>query len=217
MGKQTLPVEELFRSIQGEGTRAGLPCCFVRMAGCNLDCDYCDTRYASESWGTERELDEIVKRVVEMGPGLVCLTGGEPLIHQGVSELCRRLLDRGLTVTVETNGSRDISVLPRGAVCVMDVKCPGSGEEGSLRRENLELLDPDDEVKFVLTDRADFEWARDMVEEYRLAERYAVLFSPAYGHLEARRLADWLVDWGAPVRLQLQLHRLLWPHKSRGV
>ncbi|MEF8787650.1 MAG: radical SAM protein [Planctomycetota bacterium] len=217
MSDRTLQVAELFKSIQGEGTRAGLPCCFVRTAGCNLECSYCDTRYAAESRGTELPLEDIIERVADMGPELACVTGGEPLLHRAVPELCGRLLQRGMTVVVETNGSEDISVLPEGVIRVMDVKCPGSGEADSLLRGNLDLLGLEDEVKFVLTDRDDYEWARVLVEEEHLTDRGAVLFSPAYGRLEARRLADWLLEWNAPVRLQLQLHRLLWPERNRSV
>jgi len=217
MNEPTVRVEELFKSIQGEGTRAGLPSCFIRTAGCNLECAYCDTRYAAESEGTALVVGDIVERVAAMGPDLVCITGGEPLLHASLPELCNLLLGWELTVVVETSGSMDISVLPKPVIRIMDVKCPGSGEEGSLQRRNLNRLRPADEVKCVLTDRRDFEWARDLVEEHGLAERCPVLFSPANGRLQPDRLAKWLLEWGAPVRLQLQLHRLLWPERAREV
>ena len=213
----SIPVCEIFKSLEGETTRAGLPCCFIRTAGCNLRCSYCDTRYAVNGESSTLEAGEIVRQVRDMGPKLACLTGGEPLLHAAAPALCTGLIESGLTVLVETNGTLDVRGLPEGAVRILDVKCPGSGECGSLMEENLDALRPFDEVKFVLTDREDFDWAREMAEKHNLLDRCHVLLSPASGHLAPGKAADWLVEWGASARLQLQIHKLLWPHAGRGV
>jgi len=218
-----LSVCELFRGIQGETSRAGLPCTFVRAAGCNLRCRYCDTAYAWEEGAGERTtVADLVERVMALPGRLVCITGGEPLRQpRGVCALAGELLTRGHTVLVETNGTRDIGVLPEGAVRVMDVKCPGSGHAGSLRAENLPLLTPCDEVKFVVTDRKDFDWAAAFVRQHwtgtPAAERPELLFSPVTPGLSAARLAAWLLESGLHARLQLQLHKIIWPGRDRGV
>jgi 7-carboxy-7-deazaguanine synthase len=225
--KQALRVVELFRSIQGESTWAGLPCVFVRLAGCNLQCSYCDTRYASEEPGAETAVDEVCARVEGMATRLVCLTGGEPLLQEAAPAIASRLMESGHTVLVETNGTLDISRLPANTIRVMDVKCPGSGECGKTLMSNLSHLKPHDEVKFVLCDRRDFDWAADFVRRQRLTDRCHVLFACAVTHLAGtssapdtatpRRLAQWVLDAGLPVRLQLQLHKILWPERTRGV
>jgi len=212
----TLRVIELFRSIQGESTSAGLPCAFVRLAGCNLQCRYCDTRYAATERGTTMRVDEVCRKASRLATGLVCITGGEPLLQSATPELAGRLVEAGHTVLVETNGTRPISVLPHGVVRVMDVKCPGSGECGKTMPGNIEALRAVDEVKFVLCDREDFDWAVGFVREHALPGRCEVLFAPAHGILAPRELARWVLECGLPVRLQLQLHKLLWPEKERG-
>jgi len=217
-GEPTLAVCELFRSIQGEGTRAGLPCAFVRTAGCNLRCRWCDTEYARSGPGERVPVPQLVERVAAMRTRLVCITGGEPLVQAwAVSELARALLERGHTVVVETNGTLDVSALPEGAAVVMDVKCPGSGECGKTLPGNLERLGQGDEVKFVIADRADFDWAERFVRGHGLEEGPQVLFAPAHGLLEPRELAGWILGSGLDVRLQLQLHRIIWPERTRGV
>ncbi len=224
-------VIEIFRSLQGESTLSGLPCAFVRLAGCNLQCRWCDTRYAVESKGEAMSIEAIARRVAVFGCRLVCITGGEPLLQPGAVRLVQRLLEDGLDLSLETNGSLDISILPPGVCRVMDVKCPSSGECGSTLLSNLDCLRPHDNVKFVIADRTDFEWALDFTTVHGLESVCPVLFSPAASpgaareistDLEvppggARDLAGWIIEAGVPVRLQLQLHRILWPDIPAGV
>jgi len=209
-------LSEIYKSIQGESTFAGLPCVFVRFAGCNLDCTYCDTRYAREA-RMEMEVAEVAAQVERWGCSWVELTGGEPLLQEAaVVELCQRLLATGKQVLVETNGSLDIQRLPSGVVRIVDVKCPDSGMSGRMLWDNLARLTPLDEVKFVISSRRDYLWARGMIRSWGL-ERYKVLLSAAYGRLEPGMLADWMLADGLSVRLQLQLHRYIWPAACRGV
>lgn len=207
---------EIYASIQGESSFTGYPCVFIRVSGCNLRCVYCDTRYAYEE-GDEMSLDDIVRRVESHGIKLVEITGGEPLFQEETPKLAEALLSAGYGVLVETNGSLDISVLPEGAVRIMDIKCPSSGESGSVRWENLWRLRPEDEVKFVITDRHDYEWARGIVRE-RFGRRGAnILFSPVFGELPPGVLVEWILDDKLQVRFQLQIHKYIWPHGARGV
>ncbi|MCK4376285.1 MAG: radical SAM protein [Candidatus Brocadiae bacterium] len=216
--EQALAISEIFKSIEGETSYAGLPCSFVRTMGCNLRCSYCDTGYAQSGEGIRISLEEICKEVASHGTRLVCITGGEPLMQaEGVVALAARLLASGHTVLLETNGTFDLAPVPEGVVRIMDVKCPGSGESGKTLPGNLERLTPRDEVKFVISDRADFDWAVAFVEQHGLAGGPQVLFAPAYGRLAARELAGWILEAGLQVRLQLQLHKLLWPERTRGV
>jgi len=214
--EERLRVIEMFRSIQGETTRAGLPCAFVRLAGCNLRCSYCDTRYAAEGQGRPTTVAEATRALHGLGTRLVCITGGEPLLQPSASALARGLIELGHTVLVETNGTMDTGVLPAGAVRIMDVKCPGSGHCGTTLAGNVAALRPRDEVKFVLCDRRDFDWAVQFVREQRLIGRCQVLFAPAADALSGRVLADWILESGLEARLQLQIHRILWPEKTRG-
>ena len=211
-----LTVNEIFYSIQGEGTRAGRPCVFVRLTGCPLRCVWCDTAYAFHD-GTRMELDQIVKQIAVHGTRLVCLTGGEPLAQPEAFPLVRRLLDEGWEVIVETSGHISLCGLDPRAVAVMDIKTPGSGESDKMDWGNLDRLRPTDEAKFVLADRGDYEWARALVREKDLAARCTVLFSPVHGGLEPGPLGEWILEDGLPVQLQLQLHKLLWPGVERGV
>ena len=216
--EQALAISEIFKSIEGETSYAGLPCSFVRTVGCNLRCSYCDTQYAQSGEGIRISLEEICKEVASHGTRLVCITGGEPLMQaEGVVALAARLLASGHTVLLETNGTFDLAPVPEGVVRIMDVKCPGSGESGKTLPGNLERLTPRDEVKFVISDRADFDWAVAFVREHELAGGPQILFAPAYGRLAARDLAGWILEAGLKVRLQLQLHKLLWPDRTRGV
>ncbi len=218
MAAEKLIVCEVFKSIQGETSYAGLPCGFVRTAGCNLECSWCDTEYARSGEGRDRGTESVARELGAFGTRLVCITGGEPLLQtDAVVALSKRLLQDGHTVLVETNGTQDISPLPRGAVRIMDVKCPGSGESGKTLPRNLELLRPQDEVKFVISDREDFEWAVEFIDRHALGEGPEVLFAPVWGRLEGRRLAQWILRAGLEVRLQLQLHKFLWPERERGV
>ena len=209
-------VSEIFKSIQGESTFAGLPCAFIRLAGCNLRCRYCDTKYAQES-GETRTLEEILGKITEFGLPLVEITGGEPLLQPNTPTLARSLLDQGYEVLVETNGSLDISVLPERAVRIMDIKCPASGENKSFLWENLWKLRDRDEVKFVISDRHDYEWASGIVRERFGRVKHQILFSTVFGELPPRILVRWILEDRLPVRFQLQIHKYIWPHDDRGV
>ena len=211
-----LTVNEIFFSIQGEGTRAGRPCVFVRLTGCPLRCTWCDTAYAFHE-GERRELDSILDEARAHPSRLLCLTGGEPLAQAEAFDLVERFLDDGWEVIVETSGHVSLERLDPRAVAIMDVKAPGSGETDKNDWTNLERLKPVDEVKLVLAGRADYEWARGLVQERDLARRCTVLFSPVHDSLEARSLGEWILEDGLPVRLQLQLHKVLWPGVERGV
>ena len=213
-----LAVSEIFRSIQGETSRAGLPCSFVRTVGCNLHCAYCDTEYARDGDGIRLTVPEIVAEVDAHGTRLACITGGEPMAQaQGVAALAGALLAGGRTVLVETNGSLDLSPLPADVVRIMDVKCPGSGESGTTLPANVAALRPIDEVKFVLSGRVDFDWALAYVREHRLDDGPHILMAPVHGRLAASDLAEWMLAAGLQARLQLQLHKIIWPDRDRGV
>lgn len=211
-----LTVTEIFHSIQGESSFAGLPCVFVRLTGCNLRCSWCDTEYAFHG-GEQMTVGEVAERVEGFGCRLVEITGGEPLLQAESVPLMQRLLDLGHTVLLETGGSLPIDVVPEGVHRILDVKCPGSGESGRNRWENLESLREGDELKFVLADRADYEWAARQIRERDLAGRWPVIFSPVHGRLEPGWIADRVVADGLFVRVQVQLHKLLWPGVERGV
>jgi 7-carboxy-7-deazaguanine synthase len=229
-------ITEIFKSIQGEGTRAGLPCIFVRLTGCNLRCTWCDTAYAFHG-GKRMTVDEVVARVDELASRteaahgstaavpLVELTGGEPLLQEEVYPLAEGLLSDGYTVMIETSGERYIGRLPKEVIKIVDVKCPDSGEADTFDPRNLEAMDSKDEVKFVLSTRRDYEFAREFSAQHRLAERVRqVLFSPVFEDpdgkwpgLEPRTLAEWILADGLPVRLGLQLHKFIWHPATKGV
>ncbi|WP_147653629.1 7-carboxy-7-deazaguanine synthase QueE [Vulcaniibacterium gelatinicum] len=206
---ERLKLTEIFLSLQGEARDVGRPTVFVRLTGCPLRCGYCDTAYAFHGgqWWT---LDAILAEVARLGAHHVCVTGGEPLAQKRCLVLLRRLCDAGHDVSLETSGALDIGAVDPRVSRVVDVKTPGSGEAHRNRWENLALLTPRDQVKFVLCDRADFDWARAVLAEHRLSERCEVLFSPSHGQLAPRQLADWIVAERVPVRFQVQLHKLLW-------
>ncbi len=204
-----LRVTEIFHSVQGESTQAGRPCVFVRLTGCDLRCVWCDTEYAFEG-GAPMSVEEVVSKVASYGCPLVEVTGGEPLLQRDCVPLMQALLARGHEVMLETGGHRSVAEVPVEVRRILDVKCPGSGEAGKNHLENLEQLTPRDEVKFVIADRADYEWAREFVRERRLWERCPVLFSPVWRTLEPRTLAEWILEDRLSVRLQMQMHKLLW-------
>jgi 7-carboxy-7-deazaguanine synthase len=208
-------VSEVFFSIQGEGTRAGLPCAFVRFTGCDLRCTWCDTSYAFHG-GEERSREALLAELDRLSTRLVCLTGGEPLLQPELPALCRDLLARGWTVTVETHGQRPTDALPPEVVRILDVKPPGSGEE-TRDFAYLAGLRPHDEVKFVVASEADFRWSAEVVRRHGLEGRAALLFSPVFGQLTARALTEWLLASGLQARLSLQLHKLVWGPDIRGV
>lgn len=211
----SLIVSEFFRSVQGESTFAGIPCVFVRLAGCNLSCRYCDSRYARED-GVEMDLGAILDKVSDYGIELAEITGGEPLIQSETATLAGALRDMGHVVLVETNGSLDISVLPDGVIRIMDIKCPSSGETERVLWENIWKLKPEDEVKFVLADRHDYEWARGIIMERFAHTKTKVLLSTVYGELPPRHLVEWMLEDKLKARFQLQLHKYIWPRESRG-
>jgi len=207
--RERLRITEIFVSVQGEADAVGWPTVFVRLTGCPLRCGYCDTAYAFHG-GEWREIDAVVEEVRAQGVRHVCVTGGEPLAQKRCLLLLEKLCDAGLSVSLETSGAIDIGPVDARVARVMDIKTPGSGEVARNRWENIALLVPRDQVKFVLCDRADYEWARTVVAEHRLDQRCQVLFSHSHGQLPARELADWIVADRLPVRFQTQLHKLLW-------
>ena len=226
-----MQITEIYKSIQGESTHAGLPCVFVRLTGCNLRCSWCDSEYTF-SGGHRMTMEEVVEEVEQLSPdGLVEITGGEPMLQEReVVPLMQRLLDDRYTVLLETSGERPLERVPKGVVKIVDVKCPNSGEPDSFHMQNLDALDSVDEVKFVLSDRADYEFARDFVARHNLARRVtAVLFSPAFrkdangprgtSHclLDPRELAEWMLADNVPARLGLQIHKFIWDPAMKSV
>ena len=212
---ERLRVSEVYASIQGESTFVGRPCVFVRLTGCNLRCIWCDSAF-SFTGGTYRSIDEVVDEVASHGLPLVEVTGGEPLVQKTAIPLMERLLARDFEVLLETSGSRDIAPVPAGVHIIMDLKAPDSKEARANRMENLALLRAKDELKIVLASRGDYEWARAIVREHPELP-CTVLFSPVHGALDGAELARWLVEDRLPVRLQVQLHKVLWPPDMRGV
>lgn len=212
-----LTVNEIFHSIQGESTRAGDRCVFVRLTACDLRCSWCDTPYAFYE-GRKMSVDDVLSAVESYGCPLVEITGGEPLLQEGVYELMDRLLAAGHTVLLETGGHRPIDRVPVSVVKIVDVKCPGSGEADKNCWSNLDRLAPHDEVKFVVLDRTDYEFARDVMARTQLSSRAAaILFSPVHDALDPQTLSEWVIADRLPVRVQLQLHKLIWSPNTRGV
>jgi len=212
-----LTINEVFYSVQGESTYAGRPCVFVRLTACDLRCSWCDTPYAFHEGG-KRSLDDILSEVDRFGCDLVEITGGEPLLQEDVYPLMDRLLAGGKLVLLETGGHRSTSRVPDGVVTILDVKCPGSGEAARMDWDNLDRLRPGDEVKFVIQDRADYEYARDVISRHRLADRAAAIhMSPVHDRLHPRTLSEWVLADHLPVRVQLQLHKYIWDPQTRGV
>ncbi len=212
-----MTINEIFYSIQGESTRAGRPCVFVRLTACDLRCTWCDTSYAFYE-GRKQSVDEVMSEVERYDCPLVEITGGEPLLQADVYELMDRLLATGRTVLLETGGHRSIDRVPADVVKVLDIKCPGSGESDKNDWDNLDRMAPHDEVKFVIKDRADYEFARNVVRRRNLAARCAaVLMSPVHGELDPKTLSEWMLGDSVPARLQLQLHKYIWTPSTRGV
>lgn len=211
-----LRVTEIFASIQGETSYVGLPFTFVRLTGCNLRCRYCDTTYAYDG-GEEFSIQEIISRVEVFGIPRLTVTGGEPLVQAESFDLAKAFLDRGFTVLVETNGTVSLKLLDPRAVKIMDVKCPGSGEERKTLWENFSFLTSQDEVKFVVSSGEDYAYAKEIMGKYCMKAPFSVLLSPAYGFLAPEKLAGWMVGDGLSARFQLQLHKLVWGPDSRGV
>ncbi|HJR75548.1 MAG TPA: radical SAM protein [Nitrospiraceae bacterium] len=211
-----LRVTEIFHSIQGESTHAGRPCVFIRLTGCPLRCTWCDTEYAFHG-GFAITVDEAIMRTQAYGCGLVEVTGGEPLHQPAAFPLIERLCAEGFEVLVETSGAIDISSVDRRARLIMDIKCPGSAMADRMVWTNLSKLSSHDEAKFVVKDRADYEWARELTRREDLAARCQVLFSPVFGELDPRSLAEWVLEDRLPVRFQIQLHKIIWSPDMKGV
>ncbi len=211
-----LYVSEIFYSIQGESLYSGLPCVFVRLAGCNLRCNYCDTQYVYDG-GTIMSLHEILDRVAGFSCPLVEITGGEPLLQDTAPALVDALIAKGYQVLMETNGSMDINSVSKQCVRIIDIKCPGSGQSNQNDLENLKRLSPLDQLKFVLTDRMDYEFARDLVgRTWDMVPPVPILFSPVHGRIKPDVLAEWILGDHLNVRLHLQLHKILWPQSAQG-
>ena len=208
-------VTEIFHSIQGESTHAGRPCAFVRLTGCNLRCRWCDSEYTFAG-GEKMPIEDILTRVKTYGCDLVEVTGGEPLAQAESFELIRRLCDARYEVLIETSGSIDIAPVDKRATIILDVKCPGSGEAEKNRWQNLDHLKLKDEIKFVISDRADYDWARKVIEDRKL-DRWTILLSPVWGEMDMRSLAEWMLADRVPARLQTQLHKHIWGAEARGV
>ena len=215
--KRLLTINEIFYSIQGESTYAGRPCVFVRLTACDLRCSWCDTSYAFHE-GHKQSLDQVLAEVDRFKCGLVEVTGGEPLLQEEVYPLMQSMVDRGSTVLLETGGHRSTARVPEAVVTILDVKCPGSGEAHRNDWSNLDRLRPRDEVKFVIKDRQDYEYARDVIVRHNLGSRAAAIhLSPVHGVLNSRSLSEWTLADRLPVRVQLQLHKYIWDPDTRGV
>jgi len=212
----TLIINEIFFSIQGESARAGAPCVFVRLTSCDLRCAWCDTTYAFNE-GTEMSIDAIIKKVESFRCKLVEITGGEPLLQANVLALSKRLCDESYDVMIETGGHRDISKIDPRVKRIMDIKCPGSLMEKRNRWENIQYLNRRDEVKFVITDQVDYEWAKEVMLQHQLEEKCLILFSPVFGKLENRTLAEWILRDHLNVQFQIQMHKYIWDPEARGV
>lgn len=212
----SLKVNEIYHSIQGESSYAGLPCVFVRLTGCNLRCVWCDTEYAFYE-GEWKSLDQIGAEVAQFGCNLVELTGGEPLLQKESFVLVDKLVEAGFKVLIETSGSIPLDKLNPEAIKIMDIKCPGSGMAHKNHWPNIDCLTPKDEVKFVLADRADYDWAVDVMRKYRLDKKASVLFSTVFDKLEPVKVAEWILQDKLPVRFQLQMHKFIWHSETRGV
>jgi 7-carboxy-7-deazaguanine synthase len=211
-----LKINEIFYSIQGESLYAGLPCIFVRLTGCNLRCAYCDTRYAYDA-GSMMSINSIMEKIAAYSCRLVEITGGEPLIQEATPHLITYLIEAGYTVLLETNGSIDIHAVDDRCIRIMDVKCPGSGTSDKINYNNFKYLSSKDQIKFVIADAVDYAFAKHILRVHLPPDTsIAVLFSPAFGMMDPSLLAEWILTDGLNVRLQLQLHKILWPHDSKG-
>jgi len=213
----TINLIEIFRSVQGESHLSGLPTVFVRTAACNLRCSWCDTTY-SFGRGTPTTFESIISEIEDSGLKHVCITGGEPLLQKNIHLLMKLLCDRGFTVSIETGGSLPIDRIDQRVITILDIKCPGSDMEGKNLWANLKVLRDHDEVKFVILDRKDYDYAREIMDRYKLTERHhPVLISPVHGELDSQELVGWILEDSLPVRLNLQLHKFIWTPQTRGV
>ena len=211
-----LTVNEIFKSIQGESSFTGLPCLFIRLTGCNLRCTWCDTEYAFYE-GKPKSVQDIMDAIEPLGVLLVEITGGEPLLQDEVYDLMNALIAKHYQVLLETGGGVSVAKVPQQVIKILDVKCPGSGEDSRNLWDNLDHLNPHDEVKFVLADRADYEWSRTILQQHDVPNKAKVLFSPVYDRLDLKELAAWVLEDNLPVRVQTQLHKVIWGKDTIGV
>lgn len=211
-----LRITEIYKSIQGEGSHAGYPCIFVRLTGCNLRCTWCDTEYGYNG-GKDFTLEGILEKVSTLGSKLVEVTGGEPLLQEETPQLVDLLLKNGYTVLIETAGSIDISCVSTEATRIVDMKCPGSGMTDKNFYKNLDLMTDKDEVKFVIKDKADFDWSLELIKKHELEEKVQILISPVFGELKEEDLANWVLESGIKARMQIQLHKIIWGPDKTGV
>ncbi len=214
--KSNLKVNEIFYSIQGESTHAGKPCVFIRLTYCNLRCSYCDTEYAFHT-GRDMSVDEIIRTIQKYPCRLVEVTGGEPLVQENTVRLMEELIRNGYNVLLETGGSLPVADVPKDVIKIVDFKCPSSGMKKKNLWSIIQDLNPQDEIKFVIGNREDFDWAKERVTMHKLTENYTVLFSPVFGELQYRTLAGWILETGLPIRFQAQLHKHIWSPGKRGV
>jgi len=214
--QQKIKINEIFYSIQGESSYAGLPCVFVRFTFCNLRCSYCDTEYAFYD-GKELTIDEIIKQVEQYGCHLVEITGGEPLIQENIHPLIQELFNNNYEVLLETGGHVDIGQIDKRVKIILDIKCPSSGESKKNLWSNLDKLNSSTEIKFVIGDKNDFDWAVSIVDKYQIIQKNKILFSPVFGKLENKKLANWMLESKLPIRMQLQMHKYIWDPNKKGV
>ena len=212
----TLSITEIYKSVQGESSFAGLPCTFIRLAGCPLRCRWCDTVYSFKA-GDQRLVDDIVTEVNHLGVEIVEVTGGEPMAQAKTPLLLQQLAVAGHKVLMETSGSESLESVPDSTHIIMDLKCPGSGMEDRNHWDNLKILKATDEIKFVVADRADFDWALTQIDRYNLCDRFPVLMSPAFGQLKPDQLVAWMLEYPLPYRLNLQIHKYIWSPRAKGV
>lgn len=211
-----LKINEIYYSVQGESSKAGLPCVFVRLTYCNLRCSYCDTEYAFYE-GTDKSIDEIIDEVKKYDCKLVEITGGEPLFQKECNELMTRLCDEGFEVMIETGGSLPIKNIDKRVMIIMDLKCPSSKMEKKNLYENIDFIKSNDEMKFVIGSREDYDWSKKMIEKYRLTNKCGILFSVVFGNLEPVTLVNWILEDKLKVRYQLQMHKIIWHPETKGV
>ena len=211
-----LKISEIYYSVQGESSKAGLPCVFVRLTYCNLRCSYCDTEYAFYE-GTDKSIDEIINEVKKFECKLVEITGGEPLFQKECNELMSRLCDEGFEVMIETGGSLPIKNIDKRVMIIMDLKCPSSKMEKKNLYENIDFIKPNDEIKFVIGSREDYDWSKKMIDKYKLTDKCGILFSVVFGKLEPVTLVDWILKDKLKVRYQMQMHKIIWHPETKGV
>ena len=211
-----IKINEIYLSVQGESSHTGLACVFIRLTGCNLRCSWCDTAYAFHE-GKNMSIDEIMQKVESFGIHLVEITGGEPLMQDNVYTLMRRLIEKRYKVMLETGGSISLERVPKDVIKIMDLKCPGSGEQEKNNLDNLKLLAPHDEVKFVILDKKDYEWSRDIIKKFKVNETAHILLSTVFNKLELKEMVKWILEDRLPVRLQTQLHKIIWDKNTIGV